>query len=276
MLVWIFFLMACFPEIQAEEPIMQLQQTVSKGWLGVRFQEITVEAHQELGFETPLIEVDLVMQDSPAQQYGVYTGDIFSHVNGVRVEKKEDFIAQIQGKAAGERIVLQRVFSHGKAQKEEITVMLGARPEESELQQKMFIGQKAPSFSYIDFSSRQEKVFSPAQGKVVLLDFWATWCGPCLMSMPELKRLHEKYSAQGLEIIGITDEPEAKIRPVARRYSIPYTLGSNRSYDAFRMYSVQSLPTAYLIDKNGVMKQVFIGAGHTQRLEQEIQRLLAE
>lgn len=274
MLVWIFFVIACFSDIQAEEPIVQSEQSTAKGWLGVRFQETT--KHQELGFDAPLIEVDLVLHDSPAKLYGVKTGDIFSHINSVRVEKKEDFIAQIQGKVAGERIVLQRVFSEGKAHKEEITVMLGAKPKEQEIQRKMFVGQKAPSFSFVDFSTHKETTFSPQKGKVVLLDFWATWCGPCLMSMPDLKRLYEEYNKQGFEIIGITDEPESKIRPVARRYSIPYTLGSNPSYDAFRLYSVQALPTAYLIDKKGVMQQIFIGGGHTRNLEQEIQRLLAE
>ena len=88
------------------------------------------------------------------------------------------------------------------------------------------------------------------------------------------KSLHEKYSERGLEIIGITDEPLSKIRPVARRYKIPYKLGSNRSYKAFQLYGVESLPTAYLLDSEGVIQEVFIGGGHSSRLIEKIEELL--
>jgi thiol-disulfide isomerase/thioredoxin len=276
MLILLFLVIGFQPSAYAESPPQLQQKKEIKGWLGVRFQESDQNTSESLGFDTSLIEVNLVVTGSPAAHYGVLSGDVFSHVDGIRVEKKENFIAQIQGKGAGEIIRLTRVRTNEEKKIEEVKVMLGPRPAERELQKNMFIGQKATSFSYIDFETRKKRSFVPEKGKVVLLDFWATWCGPCLMSMPDLGSLHNKYADRGLEIVGITDESEAKIRPVARRYKIPYILGSNKSYDAFQAYSVQALPTAYLIDTEGVIQEIFIGGGHTAELEKKILTLLPE
>ena len=94
------------------------------------------------------------------------------------------------------------------------------------------------------------------------------------MTMPDLKTLHERYADQGLEIIGVTDEPRSKIRKIAQRYELPYTLASNLQRDAFQKYSVSSLPTAILIDQEGQVQEVFIGAGHGYRIEKKIKELL--
>ena len=274
---WIFSLMIGFSSSAYAEPtVMMQEQRAQKGWLGVRFQERDRFSSKNMGFDTPLIEIDLVVQNSPAAEYGLENGDLISHIDGIRVDSKEKFIAQIQKKQAGDVVVLSRVQHKNTTVEEEVRVMLGARPGERELQRKMFLGQPAKSFSYVDFKTRETIDFRPEPGTVVLLDFWATWCGPCLMMMPHLRELHEKYADKGLRIVGITDEPEAKIRPIARRFKIPYTLGSNRSYDAFRMYSVQALPTAYLIDDQGKIHEVFIGGGHVQKLDRMIVELLGE
>ena len=272
---WLFsFLIGFSSQAHADPPVMMQEQRVQKGWLGVRFQERDAFSSKNLGFETPLIEVTLVVQNSPASNYGVENGDVYSHIDGVRVDTKEKFIGQIQKKNAGDVVVLHRVVHKGTTVDEDVRVMLGARPAERDLQRSLLLGQPAKSFTYVDFDTREKVDFSPEPGTVVLLDFWATWCGPCLMMMPHLRQLHEKYADKGLKIIGITDEPEAKIRPVARRFKIPYTLGSNRSYDAFRMYLVQALPTAYLIDDKGIIQEVFIGGGNPGKLEKRIVELL--
>jgi len=273
--MWLFFLfsMGCNPEIQAQ-PNTAIVKERRRGWLGVRFQETATDVSSSLGFAQPLIRVEMVVNNSPAAASGVQEGMLISHIDDERVSSKRGFIEHIQAKGAGETIKLRHIASDRSAK--EIVVTLGDRPSESALQKDMFIGNKGSSFEYTDYSSKEKVEFSPSQGKVVLLDFWATWCGPCLMSMPNLKDLHEKYSDQGLEIIGITDEALSKIRPVAKRYDIPYTLGSNRSYSAFQKYSVQSLPTAVLIDKNGVIREVFIGAGHGRSLQEKIVALLEE
>ena len=115
---------------------------------------------------------------------------------------------------------------------------------------------------------------SQLRGRVVILDFWASWCGPCRMMMPVLSQMAERYRAQGLTVLGLTDEPVEVARSVGMRLNIRYTLASNTL--AMRSYAVHNLPTMVVVDRGGHIREVTVGTEAPGALTQTIERLLAE
>jgi thiol-disulfide isomerase/thioredoxin len=115
-----------------------------------------------------------------------------------------------------------------------------------------------------------------SQGKVRLLNFWATWCPPCRMETPELVKLHERYRAQGFEVVGISlDENQPAIPPFVRLYRISYPVLLPGEGFALAS-SIESLPTSVLLDREGRVATIFYGAVSESDLREDVERLLRE
>ena len=118
------------------------------------------------------------------------------------------------------------------------------------------------------------------RGKVVLVDFWGTFCEPCKKSFPKLQDLHTKYSASGLRIVGFCeDEPDEKdaIRGFANTYGAKFAVGWDEDKSIARSYKPETMPTSFLIDKSGVVRYSHVGYhdGEEVEVEKEIKELLA-
>ena len=114
----------------------------------------------------------------------------------------------------------------------------------------------------------------------VLVDFWATWCKPCLEEIPELQRLHRTYSARGLTVIGISvDGPRnfARVRPFASKLGITYPIALDADGSLSQRFAVRAMPTTVLIDRSGAMVRVTEGyhPGEIGSLEAAVRTLLA-
>ena len=99
------------------------------------------------------------------------------------------------------------------------------------------------------------------RGKVVWINFWASWCPPCQQETPILRELDERYAERGLEIIGISVQETSPddLRTYAERYDLGYTIGFDGSGHVFRTYKVYALPTQFFIDTQGVIVHVING-----------------
>lgn len=136
--------------------------------------------------------------------------------------------------------------------------------------------QDAPSFSVRDLSGKTVSL-EEYRGKVVLLDFWATWCSPCVASMPKLQKLHAKYAAKGFAVVGVAiDEGGAKtVAPVVakRKVTYPVLLATEPTWKA---YDVKTLPALFLVDRQGRIVKRFGGATPHRVIEKEVRRVVEE
>ncbi len=133
----------------------------------------------------------------------------------------------------------------------------------------------APNFTVTDLSGRKINL-ADYKGKVVMLDFWATWCGPCRIEIPGFVELQNRYRDQGLAIIGMSmdDGPE----PVRDFYSefkmnYPVALADERLAELYG--GILGLPTTFLIGRDGRIYAKHVGASAVSTFEEEIKKLLA-
>src|SRR5512137_478916 len=131
-----------------------------------------------------------------------------------------------------------------------------------------------PDFSLKSIDG-QEITLSQLRGKVVLLDFWATWCGPCRESIPHLIQLYKNYRENGLELIGMdVDKGDVEtVRRFVKSMDIPYPVVVAPD-DVVRSYRVNGIPATILIDKEGNIRERITGFSNT--IAQELTRKVAE
>ena len=113
---------------------------------------------------------------------------------------------------------------------------------------------KAPAFRVRGLDGQTLELAPLLAKGPVVLDFWATWCKPCLQALPEIQRVQERWAERGVTVVGISEDGPrnlAKIRPFAARYKIGYPLALDEDGSIQAAYQVRSLPTTFVIDRDG-------------------------
>jgi cytochrome c-type biogenesis protein len=116
---------------------------------------------------------------------------------------------------------------------------------------------------------------SDYQGKVVLVNFWATWCGPCVVETPSLVRMYNKYKSQGFAVVGVALQSEEDgVKEFVKRYRVPYAIARDTTSEIGLRYQVFALPSSFLFSPEGKVRKAFTGFVAEETLERELQKLL--
>jgi peroxiredoxin len=135
----------------------------------------------------------------------------------------------------------------------------------------------APGFSLEDIEGHKVQL-SDFRGKVVMVNFWATWCPPCRAEIPDFVALQRAYGSKGLQIVGISldEEGAAKVAPFAAQNRINYAMLVDGNAAAQAYGGIEGIPTTFLIDKQGRVVEQKVGVADPKHWEQAIEALLGE
>lgn len=134
---------------------------------------------------------------------------------------------------------------------------------------------RAPEFELPDSSGKTVRL-SDFNGKVVLLDFWATWCGPCKKSVPWMIELADKYREAGLVVVGVSmdDDGWLVVKPFIEQMKVTYPILLGTKRVAYLYGDSDTLPVAFFIDRQQRVGAIHLGAANRKDVEKTIQALL--
>jgi thiol-disulfide isomerase/thioredoxin len=151
---------------------------------------------------------------------------------------------------------------------------VGVSAAQSPLATTSLLHKEAPQFVRTNLENRKLDL-SAYRGKVVLLDFWATWCASCQLEMPRFVAWQSQYGSHGLQIIGISmDDDPALARNLYKKMKLNYPVAMGDEKLGQLYGGVLGLPVAFLIDKNGIIQAQFQGETDLKLIEEQIKQLL--
>lgn len=140
-------------------------------------------------------------------------------------------------------------------------------------------GDSIPACALTPIGDTQRYNLQQFQGKVMYVDFWASWCGPCAKSFPFLNEINGKFQDRGLKIIGVNlDENPSDAQAFLAKYPASFTVVADAGEQCAQTFAVKAMPSSYIIDKKGIIRHVQLGfrTGEAKELEALLEQLLAE
>ncbi len=137
-------------------------------------------------------------------------------------------------------------------------------------------GAPLPEIGLTDLAGKRVDLAS-LRGKVVIVDFWASWCAPCKQEMPVLERLYKKYKSRGLVVVGVSvDQEAANVGSFIKQLKVTFPIVHDKAHSVADRFHPPRMPSSFIVDRNGVVRHVHGGfrASDAVSIESEVTALL--
>lgn len=255
-------------------PALAEGEASPKGWLGVGIGPATPAEQQALGVNQAVPRVTRLFTGSPAVGGGVQIGDFILQVDGHPLTGVRDLVTRIGAIRPGTEVRL--TVARGPVKETEVLrISLDLKPNMRALVRGQQVGKAFPHLTLEDPQGASFALGSPAaRGRVWVVDWFTTWCGPCKRLSPHLAALQETYADRGVRVVGVTSEDRDVYRSWVADHPAGYDLFRDPDGAFGRVLMASVLPTVWVVDRAGTVVDVIFGGGTIKAIDGAVGRAL--
>jgi thiol-disulfide isomerase/thioredoxin len=256
------------PAAEAPSSPLMVSTRQAPGWLGVA---LSAQPADRAG-----VLISSVLRRSPAALGGLEVGDAVVAINDVRVNDPSAMSHLVAALGAGRRasFMVQRQGADRL-----LSIELGDNPGYEGQLRLGFVDAGAPEFERVEVAQgKVAPTLEALRGQVVVLEFWATWCGACRALLPTLNDWHERLQGKGGMVVSVTMDPVGKAKLDAAQLGVRYPVLADPDGKTVQAYQAFALPTLFVIDRAGVVRDVSVGYDpeRIEALHATVARLLSQ
>lgn len=237
-------------------------------WLGVELSDV--------GRGVAGVRVRSVLRGSPAFRAGLERDDVLLALDEESLSRPEEVHRGVREKPPGTRVA---VLFDRQGEQRLVSILLDGLPDAEDLARLRFVGLKAPELGPLGpVQGLGPWEAGGLQGKVVIVEFWARFCAVCRYLVPVMNRWHRQYRPQGAVLLGITSDPVLQADRAARELRVAYPVASDRTGHTTRAFAADQLPTVFVVDRRGFVRDVMVGLSEPRlrEIEKLVEQLLDE